>query len=85
MYRMRYSIWPRDQCYVKGYGFLSFTQSMDKKLSKYGQRLLGSIKNSAMDTLKTALKRAVYANCLAWKIDEASIQPIRIPKEKNIL
>ena len=31
--KMRYSIEPRDRMYVKGYGFLSFTENMGKNLS----------------------------------------------------
>ena len=30
---MRYSIKPRDRIYVKGYGFSSFDENMDKSLS----------------------------------------------------
>ena len=32
---MRYSLEPRDRMYVKGYGFMSFTRSMN---NKYGQK-----------------------------------------------
>ena len=57
---MRYSIEPRDRLYVKGYGFLSFTKNMGKRLSnKHGQKLLDSAKRSTTDTIKTALKRAI--------------------------
>ena len=43
---MRYSIEPRYAMYVKGYGFLSFAKNMGKSLSnKYGQKILGSVKN----------------------------------------
>ena len=31
---MRYSVQPRDQIFVKGYGFLSFAKSMGKNISK---------------------------------------------------
>ena len=56
---MRYSIEPRNKVYIKGYGFLSFVKNMSKSLSyKYGQKLLGSAKNSTTDAIKTASKRA---------------------------
>ena len=46
---MKYSVQPRDQIFVKGYGFLSFAKNMGKKIGKniskklsckYSQRLL---------------------------------------------
>ena len=49
---MRYSIEPRDRVYVKGYGFMSFAESMS---NKYGKKL----KKSATDAIKTASKRAI--------------------------
>ena len=30
----RYSIQPKDQIFVKGYGFLSFAKNIDKNISK---------------------------------------------------
>ena len=30
----RYSVQPRDQIFVKGYGFLSFAKNIDKNISK---------------------------------------------------
>ena len=57
---MRYSIEPRDRIHVKGYGFLSFTKNIGKKLSnKYDQKLLDSAKKATTDTIKTASKRAI--------------------------
>ena len=32
---MRYSIEPRDQVYVKGYGFLSFAKNIGNKVVKW--------------------------------------------------
>ena len=61
----RYSVQPKDQIFVKGYGFLSFTRKMGKNIgrniskssrSKYSQKLLDHAKESATDELKTALK-----------------------------
>ena len=67
MYKLRYSIEPRDRIYAKGYGFLSFAQNMGKSLSnKYGQKLLDSAKKSTTDAIKTASKRAIQ------KIEEAT-------------
>ena len=43
---MRYSIEPRDQMYVKGYGFSSFAKNIGNNLSgKYTPKLLDSAKN----------------------------------------
>ena len=44
---MRYSAEPRDQIYVKGYGFLSSAKNLGKNLSKkYRQKLLDSAKKN---------------------------------------
>ena len=53
----RYSVQPRDQIFVKGYGFLSFVRDMDKNISKtlsskYSHKLLDNAKQSATDALK---------------------------------
>ena len=54
---MRYSFEPRDEIYVKGYGFLSFAKNMGKTLSnEYGQKLLHSAKKSTTDLIKTDSK-----------------------------
>ena len=58
---MRYSIEPRDRIYIKRYGFLSFAKIMGKILSnKYGEKLLNSAKQSTIDAIKTASKRAIH-------------------------
>ena len=51
----RYSIEPRTNKYVKGYGFLSFTRNMS---SKYWKQLLDSTK-TGIDALKTASKKII--------------------------
>ena len=64
---MRYSVEPREERYVKGYGFLSFARNLGtyatkiaKNLnSKYSQKLADSAKKSATDALKIAGKRAI--------------------------
>ena len=62
IYKLRYSI--KAWVFVTGYGFLSFAKSMAKNLSKSFsgkcfQKLLDHAKQSATDTLKTILKRAI--------------------------
>ena len=43
MYKMRYSIEPRERRYIKGYGFLSFATNFG---NKYGKKLMNTaIKN----------------------------------------
>ena len=63
-----YSVQPRDQIFVKGYGFLSFAKNMGKHIgknisknlsSKYSQKILDHAKHSATDALKTVSKRAI--------------------------
>ena len=65
---IRYSVQPRDQIILKGYGFLSFARIMRKIVgknigenlsSKYSQKLLEHVKQSAADPLKTVSKRAI--------------------------
>ena len=64
----RYSIQPKDQIFVKGYRFLSFTKirgrNIDKILSKnisrkYSQKLVDHAQLSATYVLKTASKRPI--------------------------
>ena len=56
LYKMRYSIEPRHRIYVKRYGFMSFARSMS---NKYGKKPVDTAKRSAIDTIKTASKRAI--------------------------
>ena len=74
---MRYSIEPR--IYVKRYGFLSFEKNMGEDLSnKYGQKRLGSAKESIIDAIKTASKKAIQktteatGDLIGNKLDEPS-------------
>ena len=62
------SVQPRDQIFVKSYGFLSYPTNVGKKIgrnisksvsSKFSQKLLQHAKRSATDALKTASKRAI--------------------------
>ena len=60
----RYSVQPRDQIFVKGYGFMSFGKNMGKNISKHLsskniQELLDHAKQSATDALKTSSKRVI--------------------------
>ena len=57
---MCYSIEPRDERYVKGYGYLSVAKTIGKNITnKYSQNLVDSAKKSAIDAVKTASKRAI--------------------------
>ena len=80
---MQHSFQPRDQIFVKGYGFLSFAKNINKNLSgKYSQNLLDHAKESATDTVKTIIKRVIQetaetagyliSNKIADKITKAS-------------
>ena len=79
---MDHSIEHRDQIYVKGYGFLSFTKNIDKNLNnKYCQKRLDSAKRSIEDAIKAASKRVfqkteatgdLIGNKFADKITSAS-------------
>ena len=58
----RYSIQPRGQIFVKGYGFLSFARNMGKNIDKNilkSEKYLDHAKPLATDALKTASKRAI--------------------------
>ena len=57
-----YSVQPRDQIFLKGYGFLSYAKNMDRNIgkniskslsSKCTQKILDHAKQSATDVLKT--------------------------------
>ena len=65
---MHYSVQPRDQIFVKGYGILSFTENMGKNTAKnlyknlsglYSQKILGHAKRYTTDALKTTSKKAI--------------------------
>ena len=65
---MPYSVQPRDQMFVKGYGFLSFAKNMGKNIGKnisknlsrkYSQKCINHAKESATDAFKTASKRGI--------------------------
>ena len=56
----RYSVEPRDQIIMKGYGILSFVKNMNKTLSvKYRQKLLDHAKQYVTDALETTSKRLI--------------------------
>ena len=61
----RYSVQPRDQIFVKGYGFFSFARSMGRNIGKniskhlnrkHSQKPLDHAMHSATDKLRTASK-----------------------------
>ena len=55
----RYSVQPRDQIFVKGYGFLSFAKNMGVNIDKNSQKLLDHTKELATDALNTASERSI--------------------------
>ena len=63
-----YSVLPRDQIFVRGYGFLSFAKNMDKNIGKYisnnlsgkySQNLLDHAKEYTKNAYKTTSKRVI--------------------------
>ena len=65
---MHYSIEPKDQIFVKDYGFLSFAKNMNKSIATtigknfsgiYSQKLLDYAKQLTTDALKTTSKRVI--------------------------
>ena len=61
---MSYSVQPKDRISVKDYGFLSFTKNMGQNIgknvsSKYSEKLLDHVKQSAADAFKIVSKRAI--------------------------
>ena len=64
---MPYSVQPKDQIFVKGYGFLSFAKNIGKNIGKhisenlnckYSQKHLHHAKTFASDALKFLLKES---------------------------
>ena len=62
---VRYLVQPRDQVFVKGYGFLFFAKNMGRIISKnisnnlsskYSQKRLDHAKKYTTDAIKTTLK-----------------------------
>ena len=71
---MCYSVQPRDQIFVKGYGFLSFDKNVDKNIGqninknvsgKYSQELLNMLKKSATDAFNTTSKISIQETAKA--------------------
>ena len=65
---MHYLVQPRDQIFVKGYGFLFFSKTMGKNIGKnisknvsgeHNQKRLDHVKKSAPDALKTTSKKVI--------------------------
>ena len=75
----RYSVQPRDQIFVKDYGFLCFVKNMGKNIgkniikslnSKHNQKHLNHAKQSATGTFKTCQKDSFNSGSnqrLNWK------------------
>ena len=69
-----YSLRPRDRICVKAYGFLPFAKNMGRNIGKntsktlsikYSQKIFHHAKQSAIDTIKTASKRAIQKTAVA--------------------
>ena len=88
---MRYSFWPRDQVFVKRYGFLPFSKNIGSNIrknvsSEYSQTLLDRAKQCTTDALKTTSKRVIQktaeatddliGNIIANRITKFSKKPI---------
>ena len=65
---MRYSVQPRYQIFVNGYGFYSFAKNMGKNIGKnistsfsgkYSWKPLDNTKQSVADAFKTSRKRII--------------------------
>ena len=65
---IRYSVEPKDEIFVKGYGLLPFAENMSKKIrkdlsknlsGKYYLKHLDHAKQPAIEALKNASKRAI--------------------------
>ena len=66
----RFSVQARDGIFIKGYGFLSFADSMGRNIRKiirikYSQKLFDHAKQSAIDALKTSYKKKSFKK--KWK------------------
>ena len=62
----RFSVQPRDGIFIKGYGFLSFAESMGRNIRKiirlkYSQKLFDHAKQSAIDALKTSYQKKSHS------------------------
>ena len=64
----RYSVHPRDQVFIKDYGFFSFAKNMDGNVGKYSQKLIDHAKQYATDAIKTTSKRAIQKTAEATAI-----------------
>ena len=63
---MRYSIEPRDKVYLKEYGFMSSAKNIGKNLiNKYSQKIIDTLKKSAMNAIETASQRAIQKTAKA--------------------
>ena len=92
---MRHSVEHRDQIYLKGYEFLSFSKNIRKSLSsKYGQKLVDSTKKLITETFKTASKKNIIqkateaagdlvVNKIAEKITQAVSKTTREAPSKS--
>ena len=89
---MRYSVQPRGQIFIKGYGFLSFDKTVCKKIcknksktlnSKCSEKLLDHPNQSALNALKTPSKRAIQTTAEATVISLAIKYLTELQKSQN--
>ena len=89
---MRYSVQPRGQIFIKGYGFLSFAKTVGKKIcknksktlsSKCSEKLLDHPNQSALYALKTPSKRAIQTTAEATVISLAIKYLTELQKSQN--
>ena len=89
---MRYSVQPRGQIFIKGYGFLSFAKTVGKKIcknksktlsSKCSEKLLDHPNQSALNALKTPSKRAIQTTAEATVISLAIKYLTELQKSQN--
>ena len=89
---MRYSVQPRGQIFIKGYGFLSFDKTVCKKIcknksktlsSKCSEKLLDHPNHSALNALKTPSKRAIQTTAEATVISLAIKYLTELQKSQN--
>ena len=94
LYKMCYSIKPRERTHVKGYGFLSFARNIGTHATKvakntnnkYGQKLVDMAKKSATDAIKTASKRATQKTVEATRdlVGNKFADKIKIASKKTL-
>ena len=88
----RYSVQPRDEIFVTGYGFLPFAKNVFKNIgkniskslnSKYSQKPLDHAKLSATDAFKTSSKelfKKQQKQAVIWSVIKLLIKSQKVSK-----